>query len=253
MNDAIANLWEFYEKVGRIGHNTFRKCDSWSYVKAPMGCWPSLVFNLVPDDDREKLLYQLTGAVEHDGLPNMFIAPPGLFGPGHQPLLRRYRFFPVDKWTLMERTNEEAAPELSYAERGPVCRIIIPSDLYQFSEILNSVLFRNQPADARMLEVLARLDGFSFRGFKEGNEMVSGLLTFTFHQVTGLYMVVTKKEKQNRGIGSSLVSGTIREITSGGKSKIVLQSSLSAVPFYKRMGFTVTGELYIYRYFANNG
>lgn len=253
MNDAEANLWEFYEKVGRIGHYTFRKCDSWSYVKAPPGYWPSLVFKLVPDDDRENLLNKLTGAVVFDGLPGMFIAPAGLFGPGHQPLLRRYQFYPVDKWTLMELTTGRAAPELTDAGREPVCRLIHPSDLHQFSEIVNGVLFRNQLADARLLEILAGSDGFSFQGYKKGNEVVSGLLTFTFHQITGLYMVVTKKEKQNRGIGSSLISGSIQEIISGGISKIVLQSSVSAVPFYKRFGFTVTGELYIYKYFANNG
>jgi ribosomal protein S18 acetylase RimI-like enzyme len=253
MNDAEANLWEFYEKIGRIGHYTLIKSDSWSYVKAPMGYWPTLVFNLSPDDDREKLLLQLTGAVENDGIPGMFIAPAGLLGPGHQHLLRSCRFYPVDKWTLMERTSGKPAPELTDAGKVPVCRLIYPSDLQQFCEIVNSVLFRNQPADSRLLEILAGSDGFSFRGYKEGNEVVSGLLTFTFHQVTGLYMVATKREKQNRGIGSSLVSGTIQEIISGGRSKIVLQSSVFAVPFYKRFGFTVTGELYIYRYFANNG
>lgn len=253
MNDAEANLWEFYERVGKIGPCTFKKCDSWSSVKAPSGCWPSLVFNLAPDDDREKLLHRLTGAVLHDGLPDMFIAPAGLFGPGHQSLLRSCRFYPVDKWTLMERISATPSPELPDAGRGPVCRLIHFSDLHQFSKIVNGTLFRNQPADARLLEIIAGSDGFSFWGYKEGNEVVSGLLTFTFRQVTGLYMVVTKKEKQNRGIGSALVSGAIQEFISGGKLKIVLQSSVSAVPFYKRIGFTVTGELYIYKYFTNNG
>jgi ribosomal protein S18 acetylase RimI-like enzyme len=253
MNDAETNLWEFYSTVGRTCKSTCRTYTSWSYVSASAGCWPSVVYNLNRDHDREQHLQQLSGAIVHEGIPDMFIARAEHFGPEQQPLLRRYGFYPVDKWTLMEWTPESPFPAVRDTGNGSICRLTHSSELRQFSEIVNSVLFRNQPADALLLKALAESEVFSFWGFKEENEVVSGLLTFTHDLLTGLYMVATKREKQKQGIGSAIVSGILHEMETSGSNKIVLQSSVSAVSFYKRIGFTVTGEMYIYKYFSPNG
>jgi GNAT superfamily N-acetyltransferase len=249
MNDAENNLWHFYKRIGLQKEYSFQRSESWSVVSAPLGKWPSLIFETDIREGRNFLLEMMVDGIRNNGLPCQFIAGSDLFGPEHQSVLRRNHFSPVDKWTIME-INPGAFDRISDAGNGISVRHINDfSELKEFSAIVNSELFRNLPVDAGLLKTLTESDDFTVYGVFSKGEIVSGLLVFILNNVAGLYMVVTKKGKQRRGFGSRLLIDTINRMKTSGISKIILHSSVLAVPFYRKAGFSVTGEMYIYRYF----
>lgn len=192
----------------------------------------------------------MTDGIRNEGLPCQFVANAFMFGPDQRSVLRWNHFSPVDKWTLME-INPGTFDRIPDAGNGISVRTINDfSELKDFSVIINSELFRNLPVDAGLLKTLTESDDFSVYGLFSNGEIVSGMLVFFHNNVAGLYLVVTKKEKQRQGFGSRLLIETINRMKNSGISKIILHSSVSAFPFYKNTGFSVTGEMYIYRYFS---
>lgn len=249
MNDAEKNLWQFYERIGRQTGYLFHSGSSCSVVTAPPGKWPAMVFNINPGEERSLFLEMMKGAILKNMLPGQFISNPEQFGPAHQGIMREYRFFPVDKWTLMEIYTGQFNRKAEMDKTWSVRKITDLPSLHEFSCIVNAVLLRILPVEAEMLLKLVDRDVSVFALFI-GKELVSGMLVFTSGNIAGLYLVVTKKNRQHAGYGSVLLIETMNRLKSEGIDKIILQSSLPALPFYLKNGFSVTGEMYIYRYFV---
>lgn len=247
MKDAEHNLLEFYRKIGGHKDYSFRDYKNWSVVSAPSGYWPSLIINLNGEKEREYLLGKMAGEIRSEGIPSLFIADAGLFGPAHVTMLRRNNFFPVDKWTVMEK-NTSTIDEMKIMAGCAIRPLLNLTEIASYTSIVNTELFRTLPADPGLLHRLAKSAQFALYGCFAGNELASGLMVFLSGDTAGLYLVVTRKEKQGLGFGSALLSHAVSKIKEAGVSKIILHSSLQAVSFYKNNGFTIKGEIYIYRY-----
>lgn len=248
MNDSEINLWQFYERIGRQEGYSFHSGSSYSVVTAPAGKWPAIVFNINPGEERSLFLEMLRESILKNIIPGQFISNPDQFGPAHQSLIRENRFFPVDKWTLMEINTGLFSRTADMGTTLSIRKISDFPSLHTYSCTVNAVLLRNLPVDAELLLKLLDHD-ISVYALFDGEELVSGLLVFTFGDIAGLYLVATKKMRQHAGYGSVLLIETVNRLKSAGKRKIILQSSIPALPFYLKNGFSVTGEMYIYKYF----
>jgi len=249
MNDAEKNLWQFYERIGRQDGYSFHSGSAFSVVTAPPGKWPAIVFNINPGEERSHFLEMMKEDILKDIIPGQFISNPDQFGPTHQSIVREYRFFPVDKWTLMEINIRQFDRKAEMGKTMSVRKITDLPSLHDFSCIVNAVLLRNLPVEADMLLKLVDRD-ISVVALFIGEELVSGLLVFASGRIAGLYLVATKKNRQHAGYGSLLLTETLNILKSEGIDKIILHSSVPAIPFYLKNGFSVTGEMYIYRYFV---
>jgi len=247
MKDAEHNLLEFYRKIGEQNDYSFRDDEYWSVVSAPAGYWPSLVINLDSEEETNQLLEKMAEGIRNEGIPSLFISGAGQFGPAQGSVLKHHHFYPVDKWTVMEKGTSYCTEHNIPA--GVVLRPLRGlAQIRDFTSIVNAELFRTLPADHRLLHGMAESDGVALYGCFSGNELVSGMLVLTSGNTAGLYLVVTRKERQRSGFGSLLLSHVAGKMKEAGVSKIVLHSSLQAVSFYQKNGFTVRGEMYIYRY-----
>jgi len=57
--------------------------------------------------------------------------------------------------------------------------------------------------------------------------------------------VAVKREFRGQGVGRALMSATIEAARERGFESVELDSQIAAVPFYERLGFEPTGEIFV--------
>lgn len=130
-------------------------------------------------------------------------------------------------------------------------RYFRPSDLWAVYELAsNNLKERYNPT------VFTELSPYWPNGFLVAEEMgrIVGFLFGIMSSETEcrVLMLAVKKEYRNRGVGTQLVNSFIREGAIRGVHLVSLEvrsSNLSAIRFYQRFGFMLTGR--IPNYYSN--
>lgn len=115
------------------------------------------------------------------------------------------------------------------------------SDFMDFSKVLSSVF---DPIDDQIpifyqkmatLSNSSRKDMILFVGYEKEKPVATSCLFLT--EVAGIYDVVTRPEKRNKGYGSSLFYYALLEAKKSGYLQAILQASSEGLNLYKRLGF----------------
>ena len=114
------------------------------------------------------------------------------------------------------------------------------------------------PSEARKIreDVFIKEQGF-LEEYDEIDNFATHLVLYVNGEASGTLRLFTKddpdslilgrlavlKDKRGTGLGSYLVRGALKHAKKAGKKRLILHSQLTAVDFYKKLGFSTFGEI----------
>lgn len=139
-----------------------------------------------------------------------------------------------------------AAPTLDAADGSDIRRVTDRSTAAAFLKLVEAS-YESIPegmADMITLPEEALLDDpVATWGLYEGDEMVSGVMTFTVDDVCGFYWAATRPDKRGRGYGTTVVK---HAVGAANASLVVCQASREGLSVWERAGMKRTHTYFRY-------
>ncbi len=246
MTEIEQNLADFFTHTGEVTGCTLIRHSFFSGVQATPGQWPSLIYGpySIP---AEELLPRVGLWMDMHREPALLAANDSYLNRTLGRVLRETRFFPVDRWLMMDLDLQEYKLPGSATSQSNLQTLRTPASFVSFAAIVNRELLGNRPVDPSLLLQLAASEQVLFPGLFLEQNLVSGMLVFSHLRTAGLYLVATQHDHQGKGYGTLLLNGVLSYLKRTGIRRVVLHASQSAVPFYRKAGFESHGQLVIYQ------
>jgi ribosomal protein S18 acetylase RimI-like enzyme len=245
MNEIINNLFSLYRETGTLSSVSFLKMPGCSMVAGERDTWPQMVFDVdLPANPAQKLALALQQAVDRK-FSGFAVCDARLFKSNDLDILRDKGIFPVKSWTLMEATPE-AKKNDDLPTGFEIKKMSTPGQLLSFGALVNSGLMQSVKMDPCLMVQMHEKPAFHSYGLFSGSEPVSGLLTYSDPQSTGLYFIVTRSDYRGKGLAEKLIQHVLHMLFLQKTGKVVLQAVQKAVPLYARLGFASQGKLIIF-------
>ena len=244
MNNSENNLIGFYRAIGTMQSVKSEITGQFRAVAGKSGCWPQLVYQFNFENNIEENLAHLLEKKSYSGCKMLAICNADDFRKLNQEKLREVLVFPVESWVNMEISElfDEKIPVNSGYKFRQLTNL---SDFSEFTDLVNTGMMTTAKIADGFFAELAQNPQFQFYGLFAENELVSGLVTFTEKQISGLYFVVTKERFRGKGLAEILIGKTLNHLFEKGTERVVLQAVNKAVNLYSRIGFTAQGKLAI--------
>jgi ribosomal protein S18 acetylase RimI-like enzyme len=246
MDNNEKNLYDFYRLIGKGRYASLFEGTHYCAVSGKDEGWPQMIFDIQSGKNAVK---RLELAFSDAAIPQDIrfgICPRKTFTASDQDLLRQGKIFPAGSWQLMEINSKDDIKMMKQDEHK-IKRLINPATINDYVSLVNNNLMKGQVVKSELFLELVRQPGIEIYGQMEGNEVVSGLLTYSgTNNVTGLYFIATRQDLRGKGLAAGLIGSVVESLFARGIRKIVLQAMPKAVPLYARLGFLKTGELVIF-------
>jgi len=244
MNNSENNLVGFYGAVGTLQSVQSEVTDLFSSISGLNGCWPQLFYQFNFENNSEENLAKLLNEKSVSGCKMLAICNADDFGKLNQEKLRDVSVFPVETWSNMEISEMPA--EKDFDNSGFEFRQLTNlSDFSEFTELVNTGMMTTTKIAEGFFVELSQNPQFEIYSLFTDNELVSGLVSFTENQISGLYFVVTKERFRGKGLAEIFIGKTLKQLFEKGTESVVLQAVNKAVSLYSRIGFTAQGKLVI--------
>jgi len=244
MKDSEKNLIEFYQEIGRSSLVKWSVYDNYEAVTSENGSWPQMIFfpnsSQISENDITKTFIE--GAQQ---LPDFAICNMKFLNTENQRLLKNKNIYPIESWTLMKlkAINWDSGTNLRSVT---IRKLTLPDELDAYKQLLNTELLASVRITRELVQDLARSPAFEIYGIFDNDELISGLSSFSRHQTTGFYFIVTRHDKRGKKHATSLINAVINLCAKKGIKKFVLQAVNKAIPLYSRIGFAPEGKLVIF-------
>ena len=242
MVSTWGNLVSFYSVIAELSGAGPVRDGSLVVISHPGTLWPSCM--LGGSGEMSLKIRDIVHRMKKGALPNLWFR---METPGDRFawLAGEAGMKKTDSWLGMALERNEAFGYLPPS--GCVMeRITGEPELREWFGILNHEVMGDRRIDYRLFRNALHDSRFEFFRILRGKRTISTLLGFQEGEVTGIYMVSTKKEMRGRGYGLYLTSAALDYYIRKGFRKFVLHSTQSGYSLYKRLGFRENSSVGIY-------
>jgi len=159
--------------------------------------------------------------------------------------IKKYNFFPIAKWSGMYLKLEKDL-EINFTEGFVVEEVRTFDDLKIWFEIVNSEVLKNSNLNYEVIKKMFADDFLRCFLGKLSDIPVTTASVFSINDFNGLYFIATKKEFQNRGLGSQTVKSVINTCLKGAYKNFILHATKMGESIYKKIGFREYSKIYIF-------
>lgn len=242
MNSSVENMYAFYRAVGETEQVILHANNCYEAVTAYSGYWPQILFwfkfgNNIEENIRltlSELADKNSGMVAIGNANDLLLL--------NQDKLRHEKIFPVEIWETMQINFDPGFKEEFFPGIEPQ-KLVTHQQLADFTELVNLHMLHEIKTSETLFPHLSLNKQFEFYGVYSDRKLISGLMTFSTPNTSGLYFIVTRIEMRGQGIAEYLIRKTIHRLFEKEIENVVLQAVGKAVNLYRRIGFQPTGKL----------
>ena len=245
MNEIIKNLFCFYRETGTLTSASFHHNPYCSMVAGTKNTWPQMVFDVeLSEKPALKLAHALNQVVDQKS-PGFAVCNAGLFKTKDLEILLDKGIYPVKIWMLMDAVPSAKITWVQ-SKDFEIKELNTSGELLAFGALVNSVLMQTLKMQPALMIEMHEKPAFHSYGLFSESELISGLLTYSGLQSTGLYFIVTRPDYRGKGLAEKLIQHVMHILFLQKIKKVVLQAVQKAVPLYTRLGFASQGKLIIF-------
>lgn len=154
----------------------------------------------------------------------------------------------IEKETVMFANVNAINIKTSQKENFQIEKVVTDQQYLLFIELIINAF---NPEDIKIVEFYQKLKWHQnpkfhlFLGYFENKVICCGSIYFS-KKIAGIYDIVTSKNYQNQGFATLLLNKLLSVIKEKKWNYIALQSTINAIEFYRRIGFSSLFELFNY-------
>ena len=226
------NLYEFYRALGAIQKKERSFAFDAEYVDCEPYNWPRTFFD-VPDEEQ---LPALAESIKKGDLPAHWI----LLRPENYqtlyPKMEAVGFRKMMTWPGMGL--DLAVQDFSQMTNNvEVVKVDNESDLQQWVEVVNEVLFVRSPLDYMFFEDSWRSGLFHFYAAKVDGKIGATAMTYQQGPDLGIYMVATSTNHRRKGLARAITVQLLKDAQAANLQHAYLQASKMGANIYHNLGF----------------
>nr|WP_321406156.1 GNAT family N-acetyltransferase [uncultured Carboxylicivirga sp.] len=152
--------------------------------------------------------------------------------------LRSLGFMPVEIWPMMYLNINDFKEDIQeYTFKDYDSQILA---------LINETHFVKQPLEEEYFKSLLDIKGCEVFGLYDGGKLVTACVAYEQDYNLGIYMMSTNNNYRGKGWGRKLLYNIISDCKTKQIQSLTLQSNKLSVGFYKKIGFSITGNYVIF-------
>ncbi|MCU4163868.1 GNAT family N-acetyltransferase [Carboxylicivirga caseinilyticus] len=227
------NLQSFYNRALSLKER-FVNYQEICFPGDNLHAWPQFIYGFSEDTFRvEERLMQVLEKVEFPAYV--------IIDSEHKEVLDSLRslgFMPVEIWPMMYLNISDFNKDLQE-------NMLTDYDS-QILALINETHFAKQPLEEEYFKYLLGLEGCMVFGMYDADKVVAACLTFKQDSNLGIYMMSTNNNYRGKGWGRKLLHNIISDCKTKQIQSLTLQANQLSVGFYKKIGFSITGNYLIF-------
>ena len=239
----IQNLFDLYDDIGKcFSGTTVHDFKKFSIVRTPHADWPNIAYRIDENTVDENTVEAVTAEMKKLNMHPFAIQNyvPDAFGK-----FRKKGFMPIEQWTIMYKEIANVEADVNSSEEY-FSHLVEENEVEKWVELVSRNLFKSKPLEVPLFSQL-RANGAELIGLRVKEELIgTSMIYFDRSGIPGIYMVSIDENFRGQGLGRAIAAFCLGRIKQKEKEICFLQATKIATPLYESMGFTKTGNCFLY-------